>query len=212
MHCDRCRRPAAIFQQYSGNRLCDRHFVLDFERRVKRTIRFEGGICNGDHIAVALSGGPSSIALARVLSGILSGRRDTALFAITINEGRMDRIRYARQTAAILGMKWRVDCDSDFSAPAEEKTDLVPILCDMARESGATRLALGSTVEDCAFSIFTSLYSGKIQHRMTSGTNRPVHCPGLTVIQPLSAIPEEEARLYAELTTGAALGSGFSGP
>lgn len=211
MTCDRCRRPAVISQPYSGNRFCDRHFIRDFERRVKKAVRCSGGIGRGDHLVVALSGGPSSCALVRAFSGFLSGRRDTVLSAVSVNEGSTGRLKVAREIAADLGIGWQADLIKDRPVPAPAPGDIVSELCRLARKSGASKLALGSTVEDCAFRVFSVLSSGVVRKIITEGTDKPEACPGLMILQPLSAIPEDEACLYAELTMGIEFGKTTSG-
>ncbi len=202
MSCDRCRRPEAIFQPYSGNRFCDQHFIRDFDRKVKKAVRCSGGIGKGERVAVALSGGPSSCALARAFSGLLSGRKDAVLSAVTVDKGGTERIRIAGEIAADLGIIWSVGGTVDLMAPDPSPGAIGLTLCRLARQTGASRLAFGSTVEDCAYRVFTALSSGELHKTIRNGTAKPGVNTELIIIHPISAIPEREARLYAELTMG----------
>ena len=88
MQCDKCRREAVLFQEYSGLHLCKQHFEADFERKAKHEIRSHHWLVPGDHIAVALSGDANSSALLCFLKKLTSSRRDIQISAISIDEGR----------------------------------------------------------------------------------------------------------------------------
>ena len=63
MKCDKCGKEAVILQKYSGMHLCAAHEILDVERKIKKRMRVERTVVQGDHIAVAMSGGKDSAAL-----------------------------------------------------------------------------------------------------------------------------------------------------
>ena len=87
MQCNKCRRNAILFQEYSGQHLCKQHFEADVEAKAKHEIRRHRWITPGDHIAVALSGDKSSSALLYFLKKLTSNRRDITISAISIDEG-----------------------------------------------------------------------------------------------------------------------------
>ena len=87
MQCDKCRKEAVLFQEYSGQHLCKQHFTADLERKAKHDIRRHRCLAPGDHIAVALSGDANSSALLFFLKKLTSSRRDIRISAIIIDEG-----------------------------------------------------------------------------------------------------------------------------
>src|SRR4030043_1868131 len=87
MQCDKCRKTAVLFQEYSGQHLCSQHFEADVEAKAKHEIRRHQWMSPGDHIAVALSGDSCSSALLYFLKKLTANRRDIRISAISIDEG-----------------------------------------------------------------------------------------------------------------------------
>ena len=52
MQCDKCLRPAVIYQRYSGLHLCEQHLCMDITAKAKRVVRTYAGLRPGDRIAV----------------------------------------------------------------------------------------------------------------------------------------------------------------
>ena len=105
----RCvRREAVIYQPYSGKHLCPAHFLRDFEAKAKHTIRSNGWLRPGDHIAVALLGNAAGAALLVFLKDLTANRRDIRLSAITIDTGisSCPDLMQAQKTAATCGVEW----------------------------------------------------------------------------------------------------------
>ncbi len=202
MQCVRCRRPAVIFQPYSGNSFCNYHFTMDFERRLKKAIRIQGGIRSEDRVAVALSGGPSSSALILVLSKILPGRRSKSMVALTIDDGRPDRIKFARKIASDLSVEWVCDGTIDQKIPGQNSFDLALRLDHLTREAKATKLAVGYTLEEHAYGIFSALSSGITKPQRTDDITQKTRHPIFSILRPILAIPKGEAQLYAEIELG----------
>ena len=71
MQCNKCRRDAILFQEYSGQHLCKYHVEADVEAKAKYEIRRNRWMTPGDHIAVALSGGKNSSALLYFLKKLI---------------------------------------------------------------------------------------------------------------------------------------------
>lgn len=216
MRCSKCKRNSIIFQRYSGLHLCERHFIETVEARAKRTIRKHRWMESGDRIAVALSGGKDSSALLSFLSGTFGMRRDISLFAITVDEG----IAGYRDPAVAgrIAERYGIVCHTVSFAEAygttmdrivARKGDRLScsycgvlrrrLLNAAARDLGATRLALGFTLDDDAQSVLMNVLRGDADRLLRS----PEPVPGLIPrIRPFSDIPEREVALYAYLTVG----------
>lgn len=211
--CSKCRRPAIIFQRYSGLHLCKTHFIADFEAKAKRAVRIHRWIHSGDRIAVALSGGKDSSALIYFLSKLLGKRRDISIFAITINEG-IRGYRDCRVAAGIAGRLGIEHLTASFSEEfgvtldeiVKERGDRLScsfcgvlrrqLLNRTARQNGATGLALGFNLDDEAQSVLMNVLRGDTDRLLRQIT--PVE--GLIPrIKPFLYIPEREVALYAFL-------------
>ena len=60
---------------------------LDVERKIKKRMRQERMVVQGDHVAVAMSGGKDSAATLSILVETFGKRPDIKFTAITIDEG-----------------------------------------------------------------------------------------------------------------------------
>jgi tRNA(Ile)-lysidine synthase TilS/MesJ len=211
--CDRCDQDAILRQRYSGLSLCREHFLSALEARAKQTIRAHGWIRTGDRIAVALSGGPASASLLHFLASRFGMRRDLSLIAITVDGGagqgrEMDRIR---RMAEKTGVRW---VGASPSANSGELPDGIAVssergairdnrlrdlaLAALAEGAGATKLALGTSLDRRAGSVFLKVLRGD-----GSGL---IHDPGqrragIQRIEPFIRIPAEELSLYARLNS-----------
>lgn len=211
MQCSKCRRPAIIYQRYSGLHLCEIHFNTDFESKAKRTIRTHRWLEPGDRIAVALSGGKDSSALLYFLTSLVGKRRDIDLIAITVDEG-IDGYRdpsHAVRIAKSLGVEClTVSFIDEFGVTVDEIVQkrgdsLSCSYCGVlrrncinraARAHNVTKLALGFNLDDEAQSVLMNTFRGDAG-RLIRGT-RPI--PGMVMrIKPFMYIPEREVALYA---------------
>lgn len=213
MLCSKCRRPAIIYQRYSGLHLCRNHFVADFQAKAKRAVRTHGWLSPGDSIAVAFSGGKDSAALLHFLHGLTCGRRDLRLYAITIDEGisgyRDPAI--AAGIAQTLGVEHHIFSFREaFGTTVDEIVRLRGdslscsycgvlrrrLLNTAARSLGANRLALGMNLDDEAQSVLMNTLRGDAL-RLTRGDTRRAGL--IQRIKPFMYIPEREVALYAYL-------------
>jgi len=121
-------------------------------------------------------------------------RRDLTLVAITVDEGRPGMARIGA-LAEGMGIEW----------VASEETGVPPAGCtwprdralsSLARRAGATRLALGTTLDDAARSVFLHVLRGDAA-RLAGSSHGDEEIP---CIRPFLRIPEEELALYARLT------------
>jgi tRNA(Ile)-lysidine synthase TilS/MesJ len=209
LRCDRCGRDAIVFQRYSGLHLCGDHLQRDFVARAKRTIRAHGWIRSGDRIAVALSGGMVSSSLLHFLSAHFGMRPDLSLVAISVDEGGgpsgdLSRIE---SFAEEMGAEWaNTSLVREFGGAPRVGYGPLPIRCrnilrdcaltSLAGRVGATRIALGTTLDDGARSVLLSVLRGE-QERLLGGPH-PVE-GGIPRIRPFLRIPTEEVALYARL-------------
>jgi len=216
MRCSKCRRPAILFQRYSGLHLCKEHFIADLESKAKRDIRSHTWIRPGDTIAVALSGGKDSGALLWFLNSLVSKRRDVNILAITVDEGISGyrNPAAARQLANGLGIPHvTVSFMERFGTTIDEivvkKGDALScsycgvlrrhVLNVVAREEHATRLALGFNLDDEAQSVLMNVLRGDRDRLLRSARPTEGMVPR---IKPFLHIPEREVALYACLHTG----------
>jgi len=216
MRCDKCRRPAVLFQRYSGLHLCREHFFADFEAKAKRTIRENRWVSRGDTIAVAFSGGKDSGALLFFLHSLLSRRKDVSLVAITVDEGiagYRDPSRAGARARELDIPHMTVSFRKAYGITVDEIVErkggaLSCTYCGVlrrhllnaaARDAGATKLAFGFNLDDEAQTVLMNVLRGDTA-RLLRGAH-PV--PGMVPrIKPFLSIPEREVALYSFLRCG----------
>lgn len=214
MQCSKCGKTAVIAQQYSGLRLCRRHFIADFETKAKRAIRTHGGLVRGDHIAVVLSGRGTECALLQFLGTLTGNRQDVRLSGIIVDDAVFPDhdLHPARAFAAASGAECirasfsvefgilQDDLSSKRDDPDSPAKILMPLLLHrVARRHGITKLAFCTSLEDEA---------GTVLEQVLLGTpDRLFRMPGIPAgqiadIRPFMYAPFEEVRLYTRLTMG----------
>jgi uncharacterized protein (TIGR00269 family) len=212
MQCNKCRRNAIFFQEYSGQHLCKQHFEADVEVKAKHEIRRNQWITPGDHIAVALSGDKSSAALLYFLKKLTSNRRDITISAISIDEGiagyrdpkNAMRIAELLDTECIIG-----SFDENFGTSVDEITPIKGtlsctycrvlrnfLLNKIAREHAITKLALGQTLDERGVSVLKNLLQGNPEIMVSSEREARGEIPR---IRPFISVPHKEVALYADL-------------
>ena len=202
MRCDRCGRDAVLSQRYSGLRLCGEHFLSALEARAKQTIRTRGWILPGDRIAVGLSGGPASCSLLHFLATHFGMRRDLSLVAITVDEGNGMDTGGIRAMAGRRGIEWIGTGPGGGSgegngAAVSGRWGLRDIVLEsLAREGGATKLAMGTSLDTRAGSVFLHVLRGD-GAGLFQGTGQ--WHGGIPRIEPFIRIPADEISLYARL-------------
>jgi uncharacterized protein (TIGR00269 family) len=195
--------------------LCEEHFTIDLEARVKKTIRKEGWIKSKDKIAVALSGGKDSTALLYFLKKIFGIRRDLEIFAVTIDEGISGYrdTKICENIAESKGVKFHTASFKEhFGITLDEivqkKGDINScsycgvlrrqVLNKTARDAGATKIAYGFNLDDEAQSVMMNVLRGDAVTLLRK--EKPV-LGMLPRIKPFKTIPEREIALYALLHT-----------
>jgi tRNA(Ile)-lysidine synthase TilS/MesJ len=211
MECAHCRRKAFFFQLYSGQHLCEHHFTLDVERKAKKTIRQNGWIRPGDRIAVVMDGDAVCMALLHLLTSVFSARRDLSFILVT--DENMINNREGKYLAEMIRQKSLKQVCVSFrdegvitasKAPPEENVSYkhYPVFLReriqrIAQEEYATRIAVGSTLDDEAYEMITAVLQGNISRLIPSNKSNVIPW-----IRPFVAVPAGEVRLYAHLHAG----------
>ncbi len=214
--CSRCSRKAVYYQRHSGRFLCRRHFLEDFDRRVKLNVRKYRMIESGDKIAIALSGGKDSVALLHVLNRLYGERNDLEFIAITVDEGiegyRPPTVEIAREVTRELGIDHViVSFRENFGMELDEMVrigDKKPctycgvfrkyLLNKTARELGATKLATGHNLDDETQTILLNFLNADIE-RLARLIPQRVQKGLVMRIKPFREIYEKEVVVYSLL-------------
>ena len=216
MQCNKCRREALLFQEYSGQHLCRHHFEADLERKAKHEIRSHRWLVPGDHIAVALSGDAGSSALLCFLKKLTASRRDIRISAITVDAGiaGYSDMRIAKEIAGLSGtaciavsFRERFGITTDVIADRKGITDACTycrvirdfLLKETAAEHGITKLASGEDLDERAAQVMEPVLRGTPEILMHPGRGAPGKIPW---IRPFAGIPGQEVALYASLHVG----------
>ena len=217
MRCDKCGKEAVLFQEYSGQHLCQQHFVVDMETKAKRAIRTHRWLSPGDHIAVGLSGDAATSALLFFLKKLTAQRRDIRISAIAVDEGiagfrdpmQAERIAASLEVTCIRGSfeeryghtMDEIGSGKGAALACEYCRGIRRHLLDrLARDHGITKLAVGTSLDDGAQETLKAFFCGNVEQMILSCL--PI-TSGIPVIQPFMDVPATETRLYAALHTGA---------
>jgi len=176
-----------------------------------------GWLKPGDHIAVALSGDPKSIALLFFFKKLTGNRRDIRLSVITIDPGiaGFPLREPAQKAAAACGVEWYCGSFADRygitldAIVQREGTGAACLTCrvlrgdllgEIAEARGVTRCAYATTLDDRAGAFFSGMLNGTVRQAFASsslsGTTGKVRVP---CIHPFMEIPAPEVIRYAEL-------------
>ncbi|MCD6111304.1 MAG: TIGR00269 family protein [Thermoplasmata archaeon] len=216
--CSKCGRDAVIYQPYSGQSLCERHFEESVLTRFKQELRRQGEFKRGKRIAVALSGGKDSSVLLHLLKRIFRERGDIELTAITVDEGiagyRDISLQIAKRLTKKLGVEHvTVSFKEELGLTLDEMVSLQPprgpctycgvfrrrLLNEAALSAGADYLALGHTLDDFAQSVLMNIFTADVKKLIRLGPHSRVREGFVPRILPMIQIPEKESLLYAIL-------------
>lgn len=215
--CSKCSKPAVTHIRYSGQHLCDEHFIRFFEKRAKLELTSQGRLPKGT-TAVALSGGKDSVACLHFLSKVAAQNPEIELAAISIDEGiagyRESALDICKDVTTRLGVPWTTvkvadlagyDIDGHVGGDPK-KTACGPCgvyrrvgLNQAARELGAEAIATGHNLDDMAQTVLMNVLNGDAERlgRLAPHANAQ---PGLVRrVIPFRMIPEKEVLLYAIL-------------
>jgi uncharacterized protein (TIGR00269 family) len=227
--CAHCPQPAVEHIRYAGVHLCRSHFLGFVEKRVKRTVREQGGIPQGATVGVAVSGGKDSIVCLRLLHQILaprlppeqggqSERGDVRLVVLSVDEGikgyREAGLEAAAATAKALHLEHQVISNQKLLGLTMDEVHTVKqdqnecsycgvfrrnALNHIAQETGCDLLATGHNLDDSAQAVLMNLTTGDPSRLARLGPHTHPK-PGMVPrFLPLRWIPEREAALTAIL-------------
>ena len=219
MKCSFCKKESIYFRINEGHHYCKNHFLKNIEKRVKKTIRINNLIENGDKIAVAVSGGKDSANVLFLLKRIFENNPKIELFAITLNEGikgyRDKSVKKSEILCKKLGVKQYIfSFKKEFGFTIDELSKKIKsgycgscgllrryLLNKKARELGATKLATGHNLDDECQSILMNILKGDLLRLARAGPMPQIvkHQKFVTRIKPLIMIPENESILYGEI-------------
>lgn len=228
-HCTHCPQPAVEHIRYAGVHLCKRHFLRFVEKRVKRTLREQGGIPSGARVGVAVSGGKDSTVALRLMHRILRPRLgagaggdtetgDVTLIVLTADEGikgyRDEGIDVARETAQQLGLEHHVARYQDRFGATMDQVHTVKgdqnecsycgvfrrtTLNDLAKQADCDILITGHNLDDTAQAVLMNLTTGDPSRLARLGPHTDTKNGLVPRLLPLRWIPEREAALTAIL-------------
>jgi tRNA(Ile)-lysidine synthase TilS/MesJ len=126
VRCRVCGGEAVVRLEYANLRLCGKHFVEFFERRVLRTVERYGMLREGQRVAVAVSGGKDSVSLLHALWK-LRERLGVELVGVTIDLGirgySEEYVGVALENFEQLGVPYRVVRLADYGFTIDDAAE-----------------------------------------------------------------------------------------
>jgi uncharacterized protein (TIGR00269 family) len=188
MDCDRCGDPAVLHAAYSGQHLCDSHFLESVETRIRRRVREdnllpdEASADDPDTWVIGLSGGKDSVVLTTVLHETFAADPRVELVALSIHEGiegyRDESLAACEELADDLGIRHEtVGYDAEFGVRMDDVVEDDPenmsacgycgvfrrdVLARHATGLGADKLLTGHNLDDEAETALMNYLSGDI--------------------------------------------------
>lgn len=215
-----------MYKSYEGRGYCEEHLVKYVERKVKRTLGKYKLIEYGDKVAIAISGGKDSMLMIHLIHKIFKNVRRVEYFALSVDEGikgyRKNALKKAKTFAKKLGIEYievkfkdslgitideivkKISKENDFSKEkictwcGVLKRHLINI---KARELGATKVAVGHTLDDEAESVIMNFIRGDLNRFVKLGP-MPIILRDkkfIPRIKPLREITTEEVIAYNKI-------------
>jgi len=223
--CTVCKRKEAVFmRRYSGEKLCGKCFCKSIEDKVRGTISKYEMFEPKDKIMVAVSGGKDSVTLLHVLAKIEKVFPDSALSAVTVDEGikgyRDEAIKVAIKNCQKLGVEHVVTSFKKIYGykldeivnmiPKKKEKGLTPCsycgvlrrraLNTTAREAGVDKLATAHNLDDETQTILLNIIHGDaLRIARAKPVLTLVHPKLVKRVKPLCEVPEKETAFYAYL-------------
>ncbi|MEM5793062.1 MAG: TIGR00269 family protein [Candidatus Aenigmatarchaeota archaeon] len=218
--CSFCEKKSVYSMKYEGHNYCKNHFIKSVEKRVRKTIRENKLVENGDRIVVALSGGKDSSTTLYLLKKIFKNNPKVEIGAMTIDQGfgcvSEYNISFASQLCKDLNVEHHIFSFKDeFKKSVQELVKKNPgssyceicgvlrryLINKKARKLGFNKVATGHNLDDECQSIIMNFIKGDFLRLARVGakpllTNHPKFVPR---IKPLVKIPEDEVRLFSNL-------------
>jgi len=187
MDCSRCGKEAVLELRYFRERLCGRCFSVFFERRLKRSMRAGRLLGKRDVVVVGLSGWRDSMVLLSVFKRLFGKAPRSRLVAVTVDDGRVGRVKRAVLFCQSLGVEL-------FVCPAG-RSGVLAALFRKAKSLGADKLALDDTLDDEVLSVLGGIMNGRLNEEFKASSGGL----GFKVIRPLREFPSEEVGWYAHI-------------
>jgi len=214
--CNVCGQQACVGARELAR--CEKHFIDDFERRVRLTIRQYGMIKPHERVVVALSGGKDSVVLLNILSS-LRERLPMELFALLIDEGiagyRNKTVVTAKRECKKAKVKLHVlSFGKEFGKSLDKmlagsRESGACTYCGVfrrrlleigARKLKADKLAIGNNLDDAAQTVLLNFYRNEPDRLERFGPKSEGEGMGFVPrIRPLIDMPERKVALYAEM-------------
>lgn len=219
MKCSFCKNEAVLSRTYEGHNYCKKHFIKNFEKRFKKTIRINKLVENGDKVAIAYSGGKDSSNVLFLLNKIFKNNPKIELFAITFNEGikgyRNNIIKKSEKFCKELEVKHYVfSFKKEFGFTIDQLSKKLDsgfcgscgilkryLLNKKVRELKATKIATGHNLDDECQSILMNILRGDLLRLVRVGPMPMIgiHSKFIPRIKPLVLTPENESELFASI-------------
>ncbi|HSB46773.1 MAG TPA: TIGR00269 family protein [Candidatus Bilamarchaeum sp.] len=212
-----CGAEPSVFLHYSQKHMCSEHFMMMFDKRVRKTVREFKMLKKGDRVAVGLSGGKDSIVVLHSLASIAKSL-PMELVAITIDEGikgyRERTLRIAKAECEKLGVEhvvfsYEKSAGKTMDSIVAANPDEIPcancgvlrryLLNRGAREVRADKLATGHNLDDLAQTVMMNIMRAE-PSRLARFSDPIIKSERfIPRIRPLLRTPEKEVAIYALL-------------
>lgn len=214
MKCILCGKKSVIELQQGP--LCRDCFIRNFQKKVYRNIRKFRLFTKTDVLCFAVSGGGDSMSVLYIVKDIAKKQRQ-GFFVLNIDEGGKDckrRTAHAQNFCSKHGIDFlsltfkgetgktcrelRKDAKKGLDTDFSEFCDALrmKILARHAKKQGATRVVLGTNLDDEANAFLMNLI--RKGENITSGLGPSVKFGGMKFIKPLFMCGREETDLYSK--------------
>ncbi|MCS3921664.1 uncharacterized protein (TIGR00269 family) [Methanococcus voltae PS] len=208
------------FQKHSGTKFCKECFIKDTKRKVRKNLG-KNILKNHITIGVGISGGKDSLVMAHILNEFFNQIPNSKIVGIMVNEGiegfRNDGIEKGIKFCEEYGIEYHIvtfseyidsDLDSIVAIAKEKNMTMNPcsfcgvirrkILNRVAIEKGCDYLAIGHNLDDISQAVMMNYIEGDIKKLAILGKSSQSD-KFVKRIKPLSKIPEEEVKLFADI-------------
>ncbi len=207
--CSYCKSQA-VYVDINQRRCCEKHFLSNFEKKVKTTIKKYKLLDKEDRIAVACSGGKDSTSVLHILNKLYKD-----VEAIAIDEGikgyREKTLEDLKSFCKKQGIKlniysFRKEFGFDLDKIKEKRNICMP--CGVLRRyllnqkaKGFDKLATGHNLDDEAQNILMNIYKTNVESLIRLGPISGItRVPGFVPrVKPLYFCAEKESLIYSFL-------------
>jgi len=217
---NKCCESKPVHRLTGGEKLCKKHFVDYFERKVKKTLTVYKLVGKKERVGVAVSGGKDSLSCLYLLNNIFRANRGVEVVGLTIDMGirgygdrQFKKVKKFCSKHDIRLYTFSLEEDSGITLDKAIKMldDKPCTICGVlrrqllnrkARELGLTRIATGHNLDDEAQSILMNQFRRNVRASARLGPVSGVKKASKFVprIKPLYFCSEDETLLYARLT------------